>query len=116
VDAVVIATPHNTHHAFAKTALQAGKHVVVDKPFTLTVAEADDLIAEAQRQNRLLTVFHNRRWDWDFLTVHKAIESGLLGEVWLMELNVRSLWSARTMAGRTNEHGFAAPRLGRSPD
>jgi scyllo-inositol 2-dehydrogenase (NADP+) len=88
VDAVVIATPHNTHHAFAKAALQAGKHVVVDKPFTLTVAEADDLIAEARRQNRLLTVFHNRRWDWDFLTVSKAIESGLLGEVWLTELNV----------------------------
>ena len=88
LDAVVIATPHNTHHALAKAALQAGKHVVVDKPFTLTVAEADDLIAQARRQNRLLTVFHNRRWDWDFLTVRKAMESKLLGEVWLMELNV----------------------------
>jgi len=88
VDVVVIATPHNTHHPLAKAALQAGKHVVVDKPFTLTVAEADDLIAEAQKQRRLLTVFHNRRWDWDFLTVRRAIEAGLLGEVWLVELNV----------------------------
>ncbi len=88
VDFVVIATPHNTHHPLAKSALQAGKNVVVDKPFTLTVEEADDLIAEAQRQNRMLSVFHNRRWDWDFLTVKGAIEKGLLGEVWLMELSV----------------------------
>lgn len=88
VDLVVIATPHNTHHPLTKSALQAGKHVVVDKPFTLTVEEADDLIAEAKKQNRVLSVFHNRRWDWDFLTVKKAIENGLLGEVWLMELNV----------------------------
>ncbi|MCS7264264.1 MAG: Gfo/Idh/MocA family oxidoreductase [Armatimonadetes bacterium] len=88
VDLVVIATPHNTHHPLTKSALQAGKHVVVDKPFTLTVDEADDLIAESQKQNRLLSVFHNRRWDWDFLTVKGAIENNLIGEVWLMELNV----------------------------
>lgn len=88
VDLVVIATPHNTHHPLTKSALQAGKHVVVDKPFTLTVAEADDLIAEAKRQNRLLSVFHNRRLDWDFLTVKQVIAQGWLGEVWLMELNV----------------------------
>ncbi len=88
VDLVVIATPHDTHHPLTKAALQAGKHVVVDKPFTLTVAEADDLIAEAKKQNRLLSVFHNRRWDWDFLTVQKVWKSGWLGEVWLAELNV----------------------------
>ncbi len=88
VDLIVIATPHETHHPLTKAALQSGKHVVVDKPFTLTVAEADDLIAEAQKQNRLLSVFHNRRWDWDFLTVQKVWESGWLGEVWLAELNV----------------------------
>ncbi|MCS7192684.1 MAG: Gfo/Idh/MocA family oxidoreductase [Armatimonadetes bacterium] len=88
VELVVIATPHNTHHPLTKSALQAGKHVVVDKPFTLTVKEADDLIAEAKKQNRLLSVFHNRRWDWDFLTVKGVIEKDLIGEVWLMELNV----------------------------
>ncbi|NSW77815.1 MAG: Gfo/Idh/MocA family oxidoreductase [Chthonomonadetes bacterium] len=85
VQLVVIATPHNTHHALAKMALQASKHVVLDKPFTITTAEADDLIAEAQKRNLLLSVFHNRRWDWDYLTVRQVIEDGLLGEVWQVE-------------------------------
>ncbi|GIV15674.1 MAG: oxidoreductase [Armatimonadota bacterium] len=85
VQLAVLATPHNTHHALGKMALQAGKHVVIDKPFTITTTEADDLIAEARKRNLLLSVFHNRRWDWDFLTVSHAIESGLLGEVWQIE-------------------------------
>jgi len=85
VQLVVIATPHNTHHALGKMALQAGKHVVIDKPFTITTAEADDLIAESRQRNLLLSVFHNRRWDWDYLTVHRVIEQGLLGEVWQVE-------------------------------
>lgn len=85
VDLVVIATPHNTHHAIGKMALQAGKHVVIDKPFTITTAESDDLIAEARQRNRLLSVFHNRRWDWDYLTVRQVIGEGLLGEVWQVE-------------------------------
>ncbi len=88
VDLVVVATPHDTHHPLTKAALQAGKHVVVDKPFTLTVAEADDLIAEGKKRQRVLSVFHNRRWDWDFLTVRKVWESGWLGDVWLAELSV----------------------------
>jgi scyllo-inositol 2-dehydrogenase (NADP+) len=82
---VVIATPHHTHHALGKMALRAGKHVVIDKPFTLTTAEADDLIAEAQKRHLLLSVFHNRRWDGDYLTVRWAIEEGWLGEVWQIE-------------------------------
>lgn len=85
VELVVVATPHNTHHAIAKLALQAGKHVVIDKPFTIATAEANDLIAEARKRNRLLSVFHNRRWDWDYLTVRKVIREGLLGEVWQVE-------------------------------
>ncbi len=85
VQLVVLATPHNTHHALGKMALQADKHLVIDKPFTITTAEADDLIAEARKRNLLLSVFHNRRWDWDYLTVRKVMEDGLLGEVWQVE-------------------------------
>jgi scyllo-inositol 2-dehydrogenase (NADP+) len=85
VELVVIATPHHTHHALGKMALQAGKHVVIDKPFTIIAAEADDLIHEARKRNLLLSVFHNRRWDWDYLTVRKVMEEGLLGEIWQVE-------------------------------
>ena len=81
VDVVVIATPNDTHHPLARQALLAGKHVVVDKPFTLTVAEAEDLAQLARRQGRLLSVFHNRRWDNDFLTVRQQVGSGVLGEL-----------------------------------
>lgn len=85
VQLVVIATPHHTHHTLGKMALQAGKHVVIDKPFTMNTAEADDLIDEARKRNLLLSVFHNRRWDWDYLTVRKVIDEGVLGEVWQVE-------------------------------
>jgi len=81
LDVVVIATPNDSHHPLARDALLAGKHVVVDKPFTLTVAEAEDLAQLARRQGRLLSVFHNRRWDNDFLTVRQQVESGVLGEI-----------------------------------
>ncbi|WP_129357129.1 oxidoreductase [Sorangium cellulosum] len=81
IDLVVIATPNETHFPLARAALEAGKHVVVDKPFTITSAEADELIALAARRGRLLSVFQNRRWDADFRTVRHCIEQGLLGEV-----------------------------------
>jgi scyllo-inositol 2-dehydrogenase (NADP+) len=81
VDVVVVATPNATHAPLARQALRAGKHVVVDKPFTLTVAEATDLTQLAKTQGRVLSVFHNRRWDNDFLTVRQQIAAGVLGEV-----------------------------------
>ena len=81
VDLVVIAAPNDTHAPLARAALAAGKHVVVDKPFTLDLAEARALRAEAGSRNRLLAVFHNRRWDSDFLTVRAAIADGLIGPV-----------------------------------
>jgi scyllo-inositol 2-dehydrogenase (NADP+) len=84
-DLVVISTPNRTHFPLAKAALEAGKHVVVDKPFTVTVAEADSLIALAAEHKQVLTVFHNRRWDGDFLTVKRLIGSGRLGELSLFE-------------------------------
>jgi scyllo-inositol 2-dehydrogenase (NADP+) len=85
LDLIVIATPNRTHFPLAEAALMAGKHVVVDKPLTVTVAEADRLIARAAERGRKLTVFHNRRWDGDFLTVRDVLASGRLGEVMLFE-------------------------------
>jgi scyllo-inositol 2-dehydrogenase (NADP+) len=81
IELVVIGTPNGLHHPQAKAALLAGKHVVVDKPFTVTVAEAEDLIATAAQVGRLLVPFHNRRWDGDFLTLKALITGGALGAV-----------------------------------
>ncbi|MCW7539396.1 Gfo/Idh/MocA family oxidoreductase, partial [Aquabacterium sp. A7-Y] len=78
---IVIPTPNETHHPLARAALLAGKHVVVDKPFTVTLQEATELDTLARRQQRLLSVFHNRRWDADFLTLRPLIASGRLGRV-----------------------------------
>ena len=80
---VVIASPNRTHFPIAKQALEGGKHVVIDKPMTVTVAEAEELIALAADRRRVLTVFHNRRWDGDYLTVRKVLPR--LGEVSLFE-------------------------------
>ena len=81
VELVVVAAPNAVHHRLAAAALRAGRHVVVDKPFTLSTAEADELIALAEAADRRLSVFHNRRWDGDFLTVRRCLGAGLLGEV-----------------------------------
>ncbi|MEP7128240.1 MAG: Gfo/Idh/MocA family oxidoreductase, partial [Chitinophagales bacterium] len=66
IELVIIATPNASHLPLAKKALLAGKHVIVEKPFTVTVAEADELIALAAKQQKIITVHHNRRWDSDF--------------------------------------------------
>jgi predicted dehydrogenase len=81
VDLVVIATPNDTHAPLADAALRAGKHVVVDKPFTITLAEARGLAARATEVGRLLSVFQNRRWDSDFLGIQRELARGLIGEV-----------------------------------
>lgn len=81
VDLVVLATPNATHAPLARAALEAGKHVVVDKPFALSLAEARPLAALARERGLLLQVFQNRRWDSDFLSVRAAIAEGAVGEV-----------------------------------
>ncbi|MDY4296190.1 MULTISPECIES: oxidoreductase [unclassified Xanthomonas] len=81
IDAVVIATPNQTHAPLALAALAQGKHVLVDKPFTLDVAEAHQVLAQAQRADRIVSVFQNRRWDGDFLDVRALLEAGTLGEI-----------------------------------
>ena len=62
----VVATPHNTHFNFARRCLLAGRNVVVDKPFTVTLRESEELIALAKEKKRLLVVYQNRRWDGNF--------------------------------------------------
>ncbi|MED5536294.1 MAG: oxidoreductase [Pseudomonadota bacterium] len=81
VELVVVAAPNALHAPMARQALEAGRAVVVDKPFTLTVAEARDLADLAQSRGRLLSVFHNRRWDADFLTLQGLIAEERLGRI-----------------------------------
>ncbi len=81
VELVVIAAPNAVHYELARTALLAGRHVVVDKPFVVTSTQADELIELARRQRRQLSVFHQRRWDSDYLTVKRCIRTGVLGRV-----------------------------------
>jgi len=106
VDIVVIASPNATHFPLAKAAIEAGKSVVVDKPFTLDLQEARELIALADKHQRFLSVFQNRRWDSDFLGVKQVIEQGLIGNVVHFESHidrfrpeVRVRWREQNLPG-----------------
>lgn len=106
IDLVVIPTPNETHFPLARAALAAGKHVVVDKPFTVTLGDARTLRDEAAQTGRLLSVFHNRRWDADFLTLRKVIDSGELGRIVHFESHfdryrpdVRARWREQAVPG-----------------
>lgn len=79
LDVVVVASPNRTHVPLAQAALAAGLHVVVDKPLARTAVEGRHLIDLARQQKRMLTVFQNRRWDGDFLTVRRLLSEGTLG-------------------------------------
>jgi scyllo-inositol 2-dehydrogenase (NADP+) len=81
IELVVVAVPNEAHAEIAAEALSAGRHVVVDKPFTVTAAEADELIRLARSRERLVAVFHQRRWDSDYLTVRRCVDEGLLGAI-----------------------------------
>jgi predicted dehydrogenase len=80
LDCVVIASPNRTHVPLAREALAHGLHVVVDKPFATRVSDARALVAEAQRRALIITVYQNRRWDGDFLTVRQLLAEGALGD------------------------------------
>ena len=104
IDLIVIPTPNDTHFPLAKAALEAGKHVIVDKPFTVTLSQARELEALAKSLGRVLSVFHNRRWDSDFLTVKTLLGESTLGEIVFFESHfdrfrpqVRNRW--REQAG-----------------
>ena len=81
IDLVVVATPNTSHHPIAKRCLLAGRHVVVDKPFTPTLAEAQDLVQIAKQQRRIVTVYQDRRYTGDFVTVQHVAGEGALGRV-----------------------------------
>lgn len=81
IELVIVNTPNSTHFEYAKKALEAGKHVIVEKPFTTSVEEAEELIETAKQTNRLLSVYQNRRFDSDFKTVEKVVNEDLLGDL-----------------------------------
>lgn len=106
IDLVVVATPNAQHFPIAKAALEAGKHVVVDKPFTLDAAEARELAALAQQRGLLLSVYQNRRFDADFLTLRDLLASGDLGRPVYFESHfdrfrpeVRDRWREQAVPG-----------------
>ncbi|MET3667685.1 oxidoreductase [Caulobacter sp. 1776] len=106
IDLVVVATPNALHAPQAIAALNAGKHVVVDKPFALDAGEARAMADAATAAGKLLTVFHNRRWDSDFLTLKRLIADGALGEIVQYESHfdrfrpvVRDRWRERAGPG-----------------
>lgn len=81
IELVIIASPNDSHHALARAALLAGKHVLVDKPCTVTLAETEDLLALAQAKGRVLTVYQSRRFDADFLSLKQVLAGGQLGRL-----------------------------------
>lgn len=81
IELVIVNTPSVTHYDFAKKVINAGKHLVVEKPFTATVLEAEELIQLANDKNVKLSVYHNRRYDSDFKTVQKILKQGMLGDM-----------------------------------
>ncbi|MEV7790891.1 Gfo/Idh/MocA family oxidoreductase [Streptomyces sp. NPDC087512] len=85
LDLIVVASPNKTHVPLAARALRAGLPVVVDKPVAGTAAEARELAALAEERGLLLSVFQNRRWDNDFLTLRKLLDEGAIGDVWRFE-------------------------------
>jgi predicted dehydrogenase len=106
IDLLVIASPNESHYPLAAAALHAGNHVVIDKPFTVKLADARALVELAQKQEKLLSVFHNRRWDSEFLAAKAIVESGALGEISHFETHidrfrpqVRQRWREQTGPG-----------------
>lgn len=85
VNLAVVAASNRAHVPVALAALDAGLAVVVDKPFAAAAADGRRVVAEAERSGLFLSVFHNRRWDGDFLTVRRLVNAGALGQVWRLE-------------------------------
>ncbi|PLT48285.1 Myo-inositol 2-dehydrogenase [Paenibacillus pasadenensis] len=108
VELVVVASPNTLHYEHARSAILAGKHVVVEKPFTNTSKEAEELIALAREKGVRLSVFHNRRWDNDFLTVQQVLASGGIGRIsvyeahydrYAPEVEVETAWRDQRLPG-----------------
>ena len=87
VELVIVNTPNATHYDYAKRALEAGKHIIIEKPFTITVEEGEELIAIANKMHCKLSVYQNRRYDSDFKTVKKILDQQLLGHLVEVEIH-----------------------------
>jgi scyllo-inositol 2-dehydrogenase (NADP+) len=106
IELVVITTPNHLHYGMIKQSLLAGKHVVVEKPFVTKSSEGEELIQLAEEKGLLLSVFHNRRWDADFLTIRKLMENNQLGDVTTYEAHfdryrpaVKDRWKENKIEG-----------------
>ena len=102
IDIVTVATPNNFHKPLSIACLNAGKHVICEKPVTLNAAELEEIIAASKRAGKLFAVHQNRRWDRDFLTVKKIIESGEIGKPYYIE--------SRVLGGRYSAGGWRGYR------
>ncbi|KAF4121917.1 Homoserine dehydrogenase [Geosmithia morbida] len=111
-DVIVITTPPDQHFALTKAALESGKHVLTEKPFVPTAAEAEELIALSEAKGRLICVFQNRRWDADFLTVKHLLEKETLGRI--LEFNSHfDRYKAPSAAARADWKGrLGIPQAG----
>jgi scyllo-inositol 2-dehydrogenase (NADP+) len=105
VELIVIATPHSSHFDLVVRTLNASKHCVVDKVMALTTLEADEMIAARDRSRRMLSVFHNRRWDWDYRTVQELLRKGSIGRPLIIESSVCRLAPPRGWRGSAQEAG-----------
>lgn len=81
IELIIVNTPNSTHFEYAKKAMEAGKHIIVEKPFTVKSEDGEPLIALAEEKDLVLSVYQNRRWDSDYKTIKKVFEEGLLGEI-----------------------------------
>jgi predicted dehydrogenase len=100
IDIVLVATPNQFHKPLSVAAFEAGKHVVCEKPVTMTVRDFDDMCAAARKANRFFCVHQNRRWDRDYLTVKKVIADGAIGKPYAIE--------SRVQGGKGVMHGWRA--------
>jgi predicted dehydrogenase len=87
IELVIVNTPNYTHYEYAKKALLAGKHVIVEKPFTIDVEQAKELTELAKKENKVLSVYQNRRYDSDYRTIRKVLQKNLLGELVEVEMH-----------------------------
>lgn len=88
INFVLIATPNQVHKDYAIEALRAGKHVICEKPVTLSVKELDEIIDASKKTGKIFTIHHNRRWDIDYRVLRKAIEDKMIGNVYTIESHV----------------------------
>jgi predicted dehydrogenase len=106
VDIVVVTTPNRVHHEIAMQSIARGRHVVIDKPMAMSVKQAESIIRAAEQQGVVLSVFQNRRWDGDFLTLRSLVDTGAVGPIDSLESRFevfarggRVGWRERTMEG-----------------